>query len=68
MVLDDIADRAGLIVEASSALDSKIFGHGDLHIFDIGPIPERLHERIREPEDQHIVHRPLPQIVIDAKD
>ena len=68
MVLHHIANRAGPVVEASPALNSKIFGHGDLHVLDIVPIPERLHEGIREPEDQHVVHRPLSEVVIDAKD
>ena len=31
------------------------------------PIPERLHERICEPENQHVVHRLLTEIVIDAE-
>jgi hypothetical protein len=31
-------------------------------------IPERLEERVREAEEEHVVHRPLPEVVVDPKD
>src|SRR5712692_6521918 len=67
MILDDVADRSGLIVEAAAALDAEILCHGDLHTLDVVAVPERLHEGVRETEDDHIVHRPLPQVVIDSE-
>src|SRR5271163_1293145 len=68
MVLDDVADRSGLIVEAAAALDAKIFRHGNLHALDVVAVPERLHERVGEAEDDHIVYRPLSQVMIDPED
>ena len=35
MVLDDVADRAGLIVKGASALHAEILRHGDLHALDV---------------------------------
>ena len=68
MVLDHVANGAGLIVESAAPLDSEFFRHGDLHALDVVTIPERLHERISEAENHHVVHRPLAQIVVNAKD
>src|SRR5262249_43637770 len=31
-------------------------------------IPERFQERIGEAEEEHVVHRPLAQVMIDAED
>src|SRR5271170_8010859 len=67
MVLDDVADRSGLIVEAAAALDAEIFRHGDLHALDVVAVPERLHEGVGEAEDDHVVYRPLPQVMIDSE-
>ena len=68
MVLDDVANGASLIVESAASLHTEVFRHGDLHAFDVVSIPERLHERVGEPENHHVVHRPLAQVVVDAKD
>ena len=68
MVLDDVADRAGLIVERAAALDPEGLGHRDLHAFDELAIPERLEERVGEAEEDQVVHRPLAEVMIDAKD
>src|SRR5271155_1297978 len=67
MVLDDVADRSGLIVEAAAALDAEIFRHGDLHALDVVAVPERLHEGVGETEDDHIVYWPLPQVMVDSE-
>jgi len=67
MILDDVADCAGLIVEATTALDTKIFGHGDLHALDIVSVPERFHEGVRETKYEHVLHRPLPQVMVDSE-
>src|ERR1700693_3420638 len=68
MILNHVADRTNPIVERASPLDSKVFRHGDLHTFDMAAIPKRLQQRVGEPEEQHIVHRPLTQIMVDAED
>src|ERR1700734_4325468 len=67
MILDHVADCAGLIVKAAAALDAKILGHGDLHAFNIVPVPERFHERVGKTEDEHVLHGPLAQVMVDAE-
>ena len=68
VVLDDVADRAGLVVEAAAALDAEVLRHRDLHALDVGPVPERLEERIREAEEQHVVDGALAEVVVDPED
>ena len=52
----------------SAMLDPKIFGNGDLNVFDGVPIPERFKNRIREAERQEILHRLFAEVMIDAVD
>src|SRR5690242_8548549 len=68
MVLDDVADRARLIVKSAPPLDAEVFGHGDLHTLDMMAIPERFQERIGEAEEEQVVHRQLAQVMVDAED
>src|SRR4029450_14087638 len=68
MILNHVADCAGLIAERSWPLDSKILCHRDLHAFDLSALPERLQKRVLEAEEHHIMHRPLAEVMVDAKD
>src|SRR5216683_1229023 len=68
MILHHVADRAGLVVERSPALDSKILGHGDLDALDITPLPEGLQEGVREPKKEHLIDGPLTEVMVDPKD
>src|SRR6266404_683488 len=68
MILNHIANGAGLIVKSSPALNTEVLCHGDLHALDIVAIPERLDKRVRESKDQQVVHRPLSEVMVDAKD
>src|SRR5271157_3399667 len=68
MVLDDVADCAGLVVESPAALHTKVFRHSDLHALDVVAVPERLHESVREAEDDHVIHWPLAKVVVYAED
>src|SRR5256884_1105808 len=68
MILDDVAHGARLVVEHAPALNSELFGHRDLHALDVIAVPERLQERVGEAEEEHVVHRPLAEVVVDAKD
>ena len=56
------------VVEAAAALDAEVFRHRDLHALDVGPVPERLEERIREAEEQHVVDGALSEVVVDPED
>ena len=68
MVLNDVSNGAGLVVKSTAPLHPEFLCHGDLHALDVVSIPERLHERVGEPESHDVVHRPLGEIVVDSKD
>ena len=68
VVLDDVADDAGLVVELAAALHAEALGHGDLHVLDVVAVPDRLEERVGEAEIQDVLHRLLAEVVIDAED
>src|SRR6516162_1099355 len=67
MILHDIANRAGLVIEGPAALHAKILGHSDLDTINVVAIPEGFHEGIGKAEDEHIVDRTLAEVVVDAK-
>ena len=66
VVRDHIAQRASLVVIPSALLDSQRFGHGDLHMVDVPPVPDGFEDSVRKAEDQDILHRLFAQIVVDA--
>ena len=68
VVLDHVADRAGLFIEGATALHAELFRHRDLHALDAITVPDRLEELIGEPERQDIEDRLLAQVVIDPED
>jgi len=68
MVLDDVADDARLFVELAPALHAEALGHGDLDTLDIVAIPDRLEERVREPEVEDVLYRLLSEVVVDPED
>src|SRR5258707_5948423 len=68
MILNNVADCTGFIIEGASTLDSKVLSHCDLHAFDVVAIPKRLQERVGKTEEKHVVHRPLPPVIVDAED
>ena len=67
MILHDIANRAGFLVEFASARDAKRFRHGDLHAFHIVAVPDGLEESVRKTEEEQIFDLFLAQIMVDAK-
>ena len=64
----DVADRARLIVEGASALHPEVFRHRDLDALDMVAVPERLQQRVRKTKEDHVMHRPLAQVMVDAED
>ena len=68
VVLEDVARRAGLLVERAAVLDPDRLGHRDLHVVDVAPVPERLEDPVAEPEDQQVADGLLAEVVVDAVD
>ena len=68
MILHDVANRAGLVVEGAAPLHPEWLGHRDLHVLDELAVPDRLEEGVGEAEEDQVLHRLLPQIVIDPED
>ena len=66
MVLEHVADDAGRVVVAGAAADVDFLGHGDLHVVDVVAVPDRLEDRVGEPQHEQVLHRFLAEVVIDA--
>jgi hypothetical protein len=63
-----VTDCTSLVIECAATLDPELFRHGDLHGLDVVAVPERLEERVREAKEQHVVHGPPAETVIDPED
>jgi hypothetical protein len=68
VVLDHVAQRARLLVVAGARADAFFFGHGHLHVVDVLLVEERLEDAVREPHDEDVLDRFLPEVVVDAVD
>ena len=68
VVLDHVAQRAGLLVVAAAPLDAGGLGDRDLDVVDRLAAPRPLDHRVGEPEDQDVLHRLLAEVVVDAED
>ncbi len=68
MVLEDVANRARLLVVSGAALDSQRLGDGDLNVVDELPVPDRLEDPVRKAEGEHVLHGLLPEVVVDTED
>ena len=68
MVLEDVAQHAGLLVVAGAVPDADRLGHGDLHVVDVVAVPQRLEDGVGEAKDQDVLDRLFAQVVVDAVD
>ena len=68
MILEHVAHDAGRVVVAGPAADVDFFGHRDLHVVDVVAIPNRLEDRVREPQHEQVLHGLFAEVVIDAVD
>ncbi len=67
VVLDDVANRADLLVELAPRLHAERLGHRDLDAVDEVAVPDRLEERVREPKEQQVLHGLLAEVVVDPE-
>ena len=68
MVLHHVAQRAGIVVVTPAPFESDGFRDGDLHVVDGRCVPQRLEQRVREPQREQVLHRLFSEVVIDAED
>ena len=68
MVLHHVPQRAGPFVVTTAPLDAHGLGHGNLHVIDVAPIPDRLEDAVGEPERHDVLDGLLSQVVIDPID
>src|SRR5205823_5108796 len=68
MVLEDVPDRARLLVVARAAFDPDRLGDGDLDVVDELAVPDRLEDAVREAQREHVLDGLLAEVVVDAED
>ena len=68
MVLKDIPQGAGCLVVLSAAFDADVFGHRDLHVVDVAPVPDGLEDPIGKAEHEDVLYGLFAQVVVDAID
>ena len=67
VVLHHVADRAGIIIERHAPLEANGFGDCDLHVIDVGGVPERLEHQVGKAQREQVLHRLLAEIVVDPE-
>ena len=68
MVLDHVPGRADPVVVPGPAADADVLGHRDLDVVHVAAVPDRLEQRVGEPQREDVLDRLLAQVVVDAED
>src|SRR5262245_58121943 len=68
MILNDVADDTGFLVELSPSVDAETLRHRDLHVLHVATVPDRLEKRVGKPEVEDVLHRFFSEVVIDTED
>ena len=58
--MNDISNDAGFVIKLSTALDSEILGHRDLHVLYVVAVEDRFQKGVGKPEVQNILDRLFP--------
>ena len=67
MILEHIADETGLLIKWAATFNSDAFGSSDLNVIDEVAVPDGLKDTVAEPEDEDVLHRLLPEVVVDTE-
>ena len=68
MIGNHVAQSACVIEVSAAPLHADCLSIGDLNMVDVTPVPDRLEDRIVEPEHHDVLHRFFTQVVIDTID
>ena len=67
MVDHDVAQRADRVVEVAAVVDAEVLRHRDLDAARVVAAPDRLEDRVREPQVQDLLEPHLPEVVVDPE-
>ena len=68
VVLHHVAQRAGAVVVVGAAADADGLGHRYLDVVDVPRVPQRLEQRVGEPQHEQVLHGLLAEVVVDPED
>src|SRR5690606_39011967 len=68
VVLDHVAQSAGILKITAAVLDTYLLGNGNLYIVDIVAVPQRFKQRVGKPERQDILDGLLSEVVVYTVD
>jgi hypothetical protein len=68
VVLQHVAQRAGVVVVIAAAFHADGLADGDLHLLDVARVPQRLEQRVAEAQREQVLHAFLAEVVVDAVD
>ena len=67
MVLDHVAEAAGLVViAAAAAFHAEVFSAGDLDVVDVAVVPDGFEEGVAEAQDHEVLGGFLAEVVVDS--
>lgn len=66
MVLDHVAQRAGLLIVASPCAHADVLCGRDLHAVHILAVPDGFEYAVRKAKHEDVLHRFLAQVMVDA--
>src|SRR5437763_8457587 len=66
MIRHHVSKRAGLLVISAALLHAHFLRGGDLHAFDVTPVPDRFKNAVTESKDEDVLHGFLAEIMIDS--
>ncbi len=67
VVLDHVLERADVVVVAGPALQGEGLVPDDVHLGDVGAVPDRFHDPVGEPAAEQVLHGGHGQEVVDAE-
>ena len=68
MVLNDVAEESGLLVEGAATFDADGFSGCDLNVVDEVAVPDVLEDAVGEAEDEDVLDSLFAEVVVDAED
>ncbi len=66
VVLHDVAQSPGRLVEAAPLFDADGLGHSDLDVVDVIARPQGLEDGVGEAQGEYVLDRLLTEVVVDA--